>query len=288
MITIDNKKCTNCGLCIAVCPGLFIEQFSDHVELVHKESCIRCYHCVAVCPAEAITCSEFQLDAFKIISNAKPVAPEGMRDLLLQRRSVREFKSKDVPCELLEELVDIASHAPTGHNAQGVEFSIITNRTIIDKLDTRILKMFNNIMSVITIPVAKGMIKTLAGKKTAGKINANKLDIERFLKMDGVGRLHIFRGAPVLVVAHSGPSAMTGKDDCVIALTHMMFAAMAHGLGATWIGYLVAASKIDPTIKKTVGIPLMNSLNSAIILGWPKYKYKRIIPRKTVPVKWIH
>jgi hypothetical protein len=66
-----------------------------------------------------------------------------------------------------------------------------------------------------------------------------------------------------------------------------MFAGEAHGLGATWLGLLVAASMLDPAIKKMLGIPMSHFLNAAMILGWPRYKYKRIVPRKSVSVKWI-
>ena len=112
-------------------------------------------------------------------------------------------------------------------------------------------------------------------------------DIKRYRHAEAPAKYHIFRGAPALMVAHAAPAAVNGKDDCVIALTHVMFDAMAHGLGATWMGYLAAAAMVAPTLKKPLGVPMKNLIHAAIILGWPKYRYKHFIPRKTARVNWI-
>lgn len=287
MIHIDRKKCINCGQCAAVCSGLIIERRDDRVVFAHKKSCISCYHCVAVCPSDAVTCDEFPLRAFKKIQKEKAPSAAAVRNLLMQRRSIREFKNKEVPKKILEELVETVSHAPTGSNSQGVALSIVTDRKLIDRMDARILKTFYTLTTLTDNPVAASLVASLGGKKNADRIKRWKGDLERYKKADGVARLHAFRGAPVLLVTHSGGDSSTGRDDCVIALAHLNIAAEARGLGCTWIGYLVAAAKLDPKLKKVFGVPRSRTLNAAMILGWPKYKYKRIVPRKTVPVKWI-
>jgi nitroreductase len=182
--------------------------------------------------------------------------------------------------------VQTGAQAPTGHNAQRVEFSVVTDRKLIDHLDERIMSMFERMITLIDNPVGESLLK-ISGGKMGEMLLAGKDDIKRFRKLDGTGRLHVFRRAPVLIVAHSSPAALSGKEDCVIALSHIMLEAATHGLGACWIGYIVGAAKIDATLKKPLGVPSKNSLNAAMILGWPKYKYKRYIPRKAPHVKWL-
>lgn len=287
VINIETKKCTQCGACAAVCPALVIEMTNGKARFMHSRSCWACWHCVAVCPSDAVTCSEFPLEDFKPIGKAAFPTPAAMRNLLLARRSVREFKDKPVPRRLLEELLVTASHAPTGHNTQCTEFSVITDRGRINSLDARVMKKLETIVSLFDNPVAEAVTRIAGGDKTAEMIATFREDMKRCRQAEAPAKYHILRGAPALVVAHAGPAAVNGKEDSVIALTHVMFDAMARGLGATWMGYLVAAAMVSPALKKPLGVPMKNIVHAAIILGWPKYRYKRLIPRKAAPVTWI-
>jgi nitroreductase/NAD-dependent dihydropyrimidine dehydrogenase PreA subunit len=286
MISIDPNKCTRCGACNAVCPAIVIEIQKESAVPVYPQSCIQCYHCVAVCPVDAVSCTEFPLSEFKSVGKSMPT-PAAMRNQLLSRRSVREFKDKPVSREILDDLVRVASHAPTGHNAQSVELCVITDKELINGVDMRIVKLFDSMLSVIDNPVAENAVKLFGGSKMGEMLMTQKNDLKRFKAAPPPRNFHVFRNAPVLMIAHSGADAVSGKDDCVIALSHAMMMANSLGLGATWIGYLVGMAKFDPTLKKKFGVPAKNALNSAIIVGWPKYKYKKIVPRQTVGVKWI-
>jgi len=288
MITMDRDKCIRCGRCAAVCPALVIEKQDKDYAVAHPNACIKCYHCVAVCPEDAVSCGEFPLDDFAIIGSKKPASAAAMRNLLMQRRSVREFKNRPVPRKLLDELVSLALHAPTGHNAQCVNITVITDTEVINSVDRRITRTFEALASLTDAPMAEELLKTLAGRDSAGLVLEQKKTLRRALAAGEPRSFLVFRGAPVLVLAHNKPGAgLTTRDDAIIALTHMMLAANAHGLGATWIGYIVGAARVDPTLKRRLGIPMRHSLDAAFILGWPKYSYKRAIPRAVKNVKWI-
>jgi nitroreductase len=55
-------------------------------------------------------------------------------DLLLSRRSVREFEDTDIPDDLLDKVIDISRFAPTSRNTQSYYFRIIRDRNIIQQL----------------------------------------------------------------------------------------------------------------------------------------------------------
>lgn len=59
---------------------------------------------------------------------------QDFRSLALRRRSIRRFRSDPVPRSLLEELIEIASWAPSAGNMQDWEFAVVTDRSIIVKL----------------------------------------------------------------------------------------------------------------------------------------------------------
>jgi len=55
-------------------------------------------------------------------------------ELLLSRRSVREFEDTEIPQDVLNQLLDICRFAPTSMNSQSYYFKLIEDRDIIDRL----------------------------------------------------------------------------------------------------------------------------------------------------------
>lgn len=53
---IDYRRCTACGLCVAVCVCGALEVHDHAVLLVHPESCDACGACEEICPEGAIDC----------------------------------------------------------------------------------------------------------------------------------------------------------------------------------------------------------------------------------------
>ena len=55
-ITRDEKKCTNCSVCITHCPtqALFIEDKKTMKVGFNPEKCIACEACIPVCPYKAM------------------------------------------------------------------------------------------------------------------------------------------------------------------------------------------------------------------------------------------
>ena len=54
--------------------------------------------------------------------------------VIQERRSVRDFAAREVPEELLQELVRAAQYAPTGMNNRAVEFLVLRGRAAKEKL----------------------------------------------------------------------------------------------------------------------------------------------------------
>ena len=57
-----------------------------------------------------------------------------MMEAIKLRRSIREYKNKPIPKEILEKIVDAARHAPTAKNIQPWEFIVITQPETLKKI----------------------------------------------------------------------------------------------------------------------------------------------------------
>jgi nitroreductase len=56
------------------------------------------------------------------------------RETIKSRRSIRRFERRDVPRELLEQLVDAGRLAPTANNVQPWEFIVVTDNSVKNRI----------------------------------------------------------------------------------------------------------------------------------------------------------
>ena len=106
LLKIDQTKCKQDGLCAADCPmGIirFAGKGSFPEMVVENEAmCIRCGHCVAVCPHGDLDHVEVLLaECLPIDKNLVGSAVQ-VEQFLRSRRSVRQFKDKEVETATLQ------------------------------------------------------------------------------------------------------------------------------------------------------------------------------------------
>ncbi len=58
-----------------------------------------------------------------------------LRDVILKRRSIRKFKNKEIPKDVLETIAKFSLLAPSGRNSKPVKLYIVTNKEIIKKIE---------------------------------------------------------------------------------------------------------------------------------------------------------
>lgn len=56
---------------------------------------------------------------------------------ILNRRSIRKYLKKDIPEELIEQLLMAAMYAPTARNTQAWQFVVVTEKNLIEELSVR-------------------------------------------------------------------------------------------------------------------------------------------------------
>jgi ferredoxin len=118
-VHVDHDKCTACGLCAKVCleGPLYVENKKLQVDYSRGFGCMACGHCAAVCPQGCITVEGRDLlcgDIVPLPPREARASHEQLQALLLARRSIRHFKTRDVEPEVIEKILQTTTTAPMG------------------------------------------------------------------------------------------------------------------------------------------------------------------------------
>lgn len=269
-LLIDTEKCNQCGFCATECPLNIIElmeiESSPRWTQDGETLCIHCGHCVTVCPTGAITLDTIRPeDCQRVRRDALP-SPEQVELFMKSRRSIRVYKPEPLGREMLTRLIDVARYAPTGHNAQLVQWLVIENADEVKRL------------AGLTADWLEWMISEMPEI-------AEMMHAPRIVSNWKSGTDVITRGAPHMVIAHINRE-IGQLGDCQIALAHLELAAHALGVGACWAGYVQLAASMFPPMIEVLRLPEGNQSFGAMMLGYPAHRFLRIPPRNAPAIEW--
>ncbi len=288
MIEIDSTKCNKCGFCFEVCPNYVLALGEGReIQVRYPEQCCICGHCVAICPKNALTHKEMPAEKFEDLPVTK-ILPENMRNLLLSRRSIRVFKEKPVPKELIEQLIEVGIHSGTASNGQTENFVVIKNQKLLSELEKMVIEvLWNKGMKYLGSEIGQKFAKTKIGDEMLRQIIPYHHIIKNRKRNNQLVGM-VFRNAPVVMVIHGLRTNFMAHANCSIAARNMEIMAKTMGLGTCWVGFLSAAAHLaKKKIERYLKIPDDHSIYGAIMVGYPKHEYRKIIPRKERGVRWI-
>ena len=97
----------------------------------------------------------------------------------------------------------------------------------------------------------------------------------------------ITRNAPAMIIFHADKEAENYREDIYIALTYGFLAAHSLGLGGSAMDLIPPPIERNKELRKMFSIPDNNEVVGSMIVGFPKYKYRRAIKRELKSVTWI-
>ena len=166
-------------------------------------------------------------------------------ELIHSRRSIRKYQDKDVPLEIIHEMIKVSTFAPNAGNEQPWRFIIVNNRNMLKKMSDE------------------------SKKNILARIHDDPNDYA--IKYKGMlenENLNVFYNAPCLVII-LGPSNLKNLlVDCALAASYFMMAATSKGLGTCWIN--LGTEIKDPDMINELGIPDNYQIVDPIILGYPE------------------
>jgi len=101
------------------------------------------------------------------------------------------------------------------------------------------------------------------------------------------GEDSITRGAQAMLLFHADKESESHTEDLYIDVAYGLLAAHALGLGASAINLVPPAIERVKELRKIFRIPNVNEVLGCIILGYPKYRFKRGIKRELKSITWI-
>ncbi|RKZ28241.1 hypothetical protein DRQ36_10740 [bacterium] len=184
-------------------------------------------------------------------------------DVVRSRRSIRKFKPDAVPREVIEEILELATWAPSAMNTQNWKFIVVTGERI-EKL------------------------KTIAGEAFDKHVEADleKLFAKYPMVIKATGKyFHSLGGAPVVICVYRKETVeglIPDVESVAAAIQNLVLAAHNRGLGACWMtGVLPLADKINEiTGEKKL------ELQAIVTIGYPDTEPKPP-PRKPGRIEWI-
>ena len=176
------------------------------------------------------------------------------------RRSIRSYKDKAVPKDVINMILEAGSLAPSGMNGQPWRFTVIEKRGIINDLSRRTKEM---VMQSMRLPE-----NLLAAFKSDKDV--------------------VFYGAPLIIlisVAKKEEWRTVNLLDCGLAAQNMFLAAYQAGLGSCFIGFAAFLNQ-DPKALAEIGIPEDHELMAPLIFGYPN-ETPEPKSREVKVLKWI-
>ena len=266
LIKIDQSLCIKCGICTKVCPTRILSMNENGPQ----ENDSKCMYCLwSMCcrmPYGAIDNVKTPLSNQVDIKNFPVINSQTAEQFLRSRRSIRCYKNTPVPQEKLLKLVDIAHFAPTASNSQGISYIIVKDKKILEKATKVIIEWMEHQLD-----------------------NPSHWSFPRHVhnyRKTGIDT--ILRNAPHLILATAPRDFKNGRENTISSFSYLELFATTLGLGSCWAGLfeMCAFSNYYPLLE-LFNIPTDKAITGAVMVGYPKYKYKRLVDRNPIDVTCI-
>ncbi len=276
MISINNNKCTGCGLCSKNCPRNQIRIINGKAAPLNK-SCIGCGHCIAICPKNAVVIDNYDM---KEIVEYSPetfyVNPDNLLNAIKFRRSVRKFKNTAIEREKIKKIIEAGRFSPSGSNKQPLSFVVVQQKM--------------KELTGITVKVLYKFACNFEPDENDPLLSQHQLYIDmwkQIYKNYKHGEDNLFFNAPALIIIlHDKRLSDYSTIDGQLAASNMVLTANSLGLGVCYNGFFTYASE-DIEIRNFLFLPDNIKVVASLLIGYADVKYLRTVPRKKPEVQWM-
>lgn len=284
-ITIDRELCTGCAGCVEVCNDFSLTIKDNKAAISDNPAfgCVGCGHCMAICPSGAIRINGRTIspdDLFDLPEVNEAAGYSRLMNLLLRRRSVREFIDKPVEPEKIEKILSAAKTSPMGVPPSDVNVLIIDTKEKSRLFARDFCDYLNDMRWFVS-----GWFLTLM-RPFWGKANDEMFRefirplFDVYITNMRNGKNLLTYDAPLIMYFYGSPYC--DPADPVIAATTAMYAGESLGLGTCMLGGihpLIQYGAKARKFRKKYGIKLKSREGLFVIFGYSAVDYKKGIRR---------
>jgi nitroreductase len=172
-----------------------------------------------------------------------------------QRRSIRNYKNKQISDDEIKAIVEAGVYAPNGSGQleEFIHFAVIQNKNVLEKI--------NNY----------------------AKISASQSEMEHLKNLGNDPGFNCLYNAPALIIVSYNENWIQPEIDCAAATENMLLAAESIGLGGCWLYFPLQAfyAEYGKELLKELEIPDGYKPITSMIIGY-KADEKINIPKKEI------
>lgn len=253
IIEVNKDLCIGCGLCKNDCPVNNIV-IKDKKSVIKNQDCIKCGHCAAICPTGAITLTGFDEEPIEL-SKKPTLNPDELLMAIKSRRTIRKFKNKEVPLEIINQIIEAGRFTPSAKNSQDVSYIVLDNNK--DKYEKTAVKFFRRIKPIVSLFM-----------KSAKEVTID----DNFF----------FKQAPIAIMV-----VTKDKISGSLAASNMSLMAEFFGLGVLYSGFFTTVANHSPKLRKALNLKHNDYVVTTLVLGYPDVKYRRTAQKETANVRYL-
>ncbi len=293
-IKINSERCKGCGSCVTVCKdsNLVIENGTVRISRTSVFGCFGCGHCAAICPNDVIEVNGRTMtpeDFFDFQYDEESAGYKELLSLYQKRRSIREFKNKEIESELIDKILYAAKTSPMGLPPSDVNVLVINSKEKNREFAKDFCEYLEGLKWIASdwfltfmrpfygkelTAMFRDFLKPLFNIYTSGmRKGVNNVNYDAPLSMYFYGTVY------------SDPA------DPIVAATTAMYAAESLGLGTCLLGGVhpfIQKGKKAEKFRKKYGIKNTSKEGLILIIGYPDVKYRKGINRSFASVTMMN
>ena len=206
--------------------------------------------------------------------------------VILSRRSVRVYKKKQIPEELVRRILECGRFAPSAGNCQPWRFAVVRDPKMLEEMENDIasaLTIISKVIDVENAPWKKFHTRILQ------QLRPNQLHPIPMAMSAAMadGTFSALFEAPTLILLFKDKRGIANPDlDLGICGQNMIIAAHSMGLGTCWLG-VVTALAFYKKWKRLFNIRHPWVLELGICMGYPVGEPNGFVHRDTQYTDWF-